>query len=126
MAYDRESLRKKFPHLATELDKNIMKVSIDSARTTVDDKEKTVSRKTASYNPDIIDFLRRCDTNEEAIEIVDFIEKRGEISKEYGKRLREQLNEEGVRSFGAKKGDDYYFYYFNQKKTKEDKIREKT
>jgi len=125
MAYDRETLRKRFPHLAAELDQSIMKVSIDSVRSNADDGAKIASRKATGYNPDIVDFLRRCDTDKEALEIVDFMEKRGEISKEYGKKLREQLNEAGVRSFGAKKGNDYYFHYLNQKKTKDDKTRKR-
>ena len=94
MAYDRETLRKRFPHLAAELDQSIMKVSIDSVRSNADDGAKIASRKATGYNPDIVDFLRRCDTDKEALEIVDFMEKRGEISKEYGKKLREQLTNE--------------------------------
>ena len=36
------------------------------------------------------------------------MEKRREISPEYAKKLRKQLREKGVRSFGSKKEDDYY------------------
>ena len=36
------------------------------------------------------------------------MESRGEISGEYAGRLRKQLKEKGVRSFGSKKEEDYY------------------
>jgi len=37
------------------------------------------------------------------------LEKRGELTKEYAAELREQLKKEGVRSFGSKKEENYYF-----------------
>jgi len=60
------------------------------------------------YNPDVIDFLRRCDNEKQAYEIIDYLEKRKEISAEYASQLRKQLRERGVRSFGSKKEDGYY------------------
>jgi hypothetical protein len=58
--------------------------------------------------PDVVDFIRRCDNEKQALEIVDFMLNRGEISDEYAGRLRKQLRSKGVRSFGSKKEDDYY------------------
>jgi len=58
--------------------------------------------------PDVIDFIRRCDNEEQAVEIIDFMEKRKEINSTYAQRLKRQLREKGVRSFGSKKKDDYY------------------
>jgi hypothetical protein len=58
--------------------------------------------------PDVIDFLRRCDTKDQAEEIVAYMERRGEIEKQYADKLRKQLKKEGVRSFGSKKEHDYY------------------
>ena len=37
-----------------------------------------------------------------------FLQKRREISCEYATKLRKQLKEKGVRSFGSKKENDYY------------------
>ncbi|MEA2070632.1 MAG: DUF2095 family protein [Asgard group archaeon] len=62
----------------------------------------------AGYEPDVIDFLRRCDTDQQAEEIISFLEKKGEINKKEAKRLRKQLSEKGVRSFGPKKEENYY------------------
>ena len=36
------------------------------------------------------------------------MEPRGEIGKQYARRLEKQLKEKGVRGFGAKKEQDYY------------------
>jgi hypothetical protein len=36
------------------------------------------------------------------------MEKRCEINKEYAQKLRAQLKQKGVRSFGPKKEENYY------------------
>ena len=45
---------------------------------------------------------------EQAEEIINYLEKRCEISSEFAKNLRNQLKTKGVRSFGMKKEDEYY------------------
>jgi hypothetical protein len=37
------------------------------------------------------------------------LKKRNEITKECAEQLKKQLDQKGVRSFGPKKEDDYYF-----------------
>ena len=107
---DRESLKKMFPNLARELQADENKVRVNSVRTDQDEGEKTAtSQSFDDYVPDVIDFIRRCDTKEQAEEIICYLEKRGEIDNEYAQKLRKQLKEKGVRSFGAKKEQDYYF-----------------
>ncbi|MCS7124871.1 MAG: DUF2095 domain-containing protein [Candidatus Bathyarchaeota archaeon] len=113
--FDKETFKKLFPNLAKEMELGENKVSIGFVRTDVDEGEKTASRKTRNrgdpfvhYNPDVVDFLRRCDTQEQAEEIIAYMEKRGEISSEYAAQLRKQLKEKGVRSFGPKKEENYY------------------
>jgi hypothetical protein len=70
--------------------------------------EKTACRDFTGYTPDVIAYLRRCDTEDEAEAIITFLEAHGEISGEYAAKLRGQLKARGVRSFGSKKGSDYY------------------
>jgi len=105
---EKERFRRMFPHLAEELEKRVCKTKINSVRSDVAAGEKAVTRKFANYNPDVIDFLRRCDKEEQAEEIIAYLEKRNEITAEYARKLRKQLKEKGVRSFGTKKEDDYY------------------
>jgi hypothetical protein len=52
--------------------------------------------------------LNRCSTEEEGMEIIRYLEKRGEISSDYALRLRIQLLKFGIRSFGPKREWGYY------------------
>ena len=107
---DIETLRKLFPNLAKELESGGNKVAINSVRTDVQAGEKAATRDLfANYNPDVIDFIRRCDTEDQAMEIIEYMERRGDIGAEYAEKLRKQLKEKGVRSFGPKKEYGYYF-----------------
>jgi len=108
MDIEKKRLRRMFPHLAQELENKNCRTKINSVRSDPNTGEKMVSRRFADYTPDVIDFLRRCDKVEQAEEIIGYLEKRGEISVEYAGKLRKQLKEKGVRSFGLKKEDDYY------------------
>ena len=105
---DKETLKKMFPNLMKELGIEESKVGINSVRTDTKSGERAVSRGFIHYMPDVIDFIRRCDTNEQAREIIDYMEKNGEIEKQYAAKLRKQLEEQGLRSFGSKKEADYY------------------
>jgi hypothetical protein len=106
---DKESLKRMFPNLAKDLQTNENEVQVNSVRTSQEDGEKAAnSQSFDNYLPDVIDFIRRCDSKEQAEEIIGYMEKRGEIDKKYAQKLRKQLEEKGVRSFGTKKEQDYY------------------
>ena len=112
MEIDRERFKKLFPNLAKEMDLEAQKITIRGVRSDVEVGERAVSgHGWSGYMPDVIDFIRRCDTEEQAEEIIDYMERRGEISPEYAEKLRNQLREKGVRSFGPKKEEGYYFKY---------------
>jgi hypothetical protein len=106
---DKKSFKKMFPNLSEELEGEDSKVAIGAVRTDSDAAEKSLSDKFRNYNPTIIDFIRRCDTEAQAKAIIAYLEKRGELSKEYAEELKQQLEREGVRSFGSKKEEHYYF-----------------
>lgn len=98
-----------FPNLAKEIGSGASKVSVNSVRIGNGVDEKHAMRKEYSeYVPYVVDFLRRCDTVQQAEEIIAYLEKREEIDGRYARQLRKQLKEKGVRSFGTKKEDDYY------------------
>lgn len=108
MGLEKKTLKKLFPNLAEELESGENKIRVNSSRTDTQTGERAASRRFVHYMPDVIDFLRRCETRVEAEEIINYLEKRGEIGKVYAKKLRRQLEEKGVRSFGPKKEEDYY------------------
>ena len=125
MAIDKKSLKKMFPHLYRELEDSENKVSIDAIRRNSEEAEEytcdecvegeeltqctETPDKLRHFNPQAVDFLRRCDTEAQAEEIIAYLEKKGEISREYANDLRCQLKREGVRSFGPKKEENHYF-----------------
>lgn len=63
----------------------------------------------AGYDPNVIDFIRRCDAIDQAMEILDYLENIGDISTSDGDKLRKRLKTEGLRSFGPKKEKGFYF-----------------
>ena len=109
METDKKSFKKMFPNLSKELELGDSKVEISSVRTDTDVAEKAMPDKFHNYNPTVVDFIRRCDTEVQAKAIIAYLEKRGELTKKYAAKLREQLKREGVRSFGPKKEENYYF-----------------
>jgi hypothetical protein len=120
MAMDKKSLKKMFPHLYKELETGEAKVPIDAVRKNPQEAENTEAEeeefeptvlpdKLRHFNPSAVDFIRRCDTEAQAEEIIAYLQKKGEITKEYAEELRCQLKREGVRSFGPKKEENYYF-----------------
>ena len=96
----------RFPNLAAEMEESGPTVRIDGVRWQETARAETAVQqpaKFAKYEPDVVDFLRRCGTEEEALEIITFVERRGQISAEYANALRHQLRGRGVRIFGPKK-----------------------
>ena len=108
MEIDKEQLKRMFPHLARELEPTEHRIAITSVRSDLPTGEEASTRKFVGYVPDVIDFIRRCDNEHQAEEIINYLEKGREIGQEYAQRLRKQLKEKGVRSFGSKKEEDYY------------------
>ena len=111
MEINEERFKKTFPNLAKEMKVSKQKVTINSIRSDSKASEKVAKaqRNLSNYNPDVIDFLRRCDNKKQAEEIITYMENRGEITQNYARKLRQQLQKKGVRSFGPKKEEGYYF-----------------
>jgi hypothetical protein len=116
MELTKDQLRKAFPSLAKEIGKPKEKTNINSIRTDPKSVEKIAAtqKSLSNYNPDVVDFLRRCDTKQQAEEIITYMENRREITHNHAQKLREQLRRKGVRSFGPKKEEGYYFKAFGK------------
>ena len=109
MDLKKDALKKMLPNLAEEMNSDENRVPINSVRTDQESVELHLTDgRYVNYVHDVIDLIRRCDTNKQAEEIISYMEKRGEIETQYATRLRRQLKERGVRSFGLKKEHDYY------------------
>jgi hypothetical protein len=106
----KEEFRKKFPHLAAEMEARLMAKAVGGVRW------EGAENYDELRNPDAIAFIRRCDTEAQAFEIIAYLEGKGEISKDYAEKLRMQLKERGLSSFGTKKEPGYYFHKYYKRK----------
>jgi len=93
--FDTKDFKKSLPHLSSELIKGEKKINIQGIENDIPD-------------PGVIDFIRRCNTKEEAFEIIDFLLKRNEISLEEFQSLKVQIKNQGLSSFGSHKTKGYY------------------
>ena len=120
MSTDKKTLKKMFPHLYKELETGDVKVPINAVRKNPQEAEEDEAEeeefeptvlpdKLRHFNPSAVDFIRRCDTEAQAKEIIVYLQKKGEITRKYAEELLCQLKREGVRSFGPKKEENYYF-----------------
>jgi len=100
---ERDEFKKRFPALAKEMEEGKSKADLK-----FEVEPPQPKRRFAGYIPGPADYLRRCSSEEEAHEIIDYLKGRGEITGEEANRLRRQLEEEGLRSFGPKKKPGYY------------------
>jgi hypothetical protein len=108
MELEKRRFKKTFPRLAGEMETDENRYKISSVRSDVSVAERASAKRFDNYLPDAVDYIRRCDSEKQAEEIVDYLERRNEITGEYAQKLRKQLKTKGVRSFGPKKQDDYY------------------
>lgn len=63
------------------------------------------------YMPSPIDFIRRARSIEEAMEVIDYLERRGEISKDEADRLRKKLREGSLEALGPRRSYGVYLRY---------------
>ena len=126
ISYNRTEFNKQFPHLIEEISKKKKSLKIDSININTDqtNMENTQgpnnSYPNELYNPGVIDFLRRCTENEDAINILDYLLRRNEITQQECQTYRKIISQEGglkqlIDQFGGLKQPGYYIkkYYKN-------------
>lgn len=100
---EKKDFKKQFPKLAEEMESGVGKADIE-----FQGEKPRAKRKFAEHDPDANDFIRRCSTEDQAYEIIEYLEKRGELTKEAADELCKQLREQGLKSFGRKKKYGHY------------------
>ncbi|UCE11609.1 MAG: DUF2095 family protein [Candidatus Thorarchaeota archaeon] len=104
-----DEFREDFPALSEEIETGgTQKHRIDGVRVMSEDEPEPA---VVHFTPGVIDYIRRCDTSEQAIEIVEYLLKRGELSQKEANAIKVQLRSDGIRSFGAKKERDHYLHH---------------
>lgn len=102
----KEDFKEKYPNISKEMGgKGTIK--INSVRSSPREGEKAVHSE-HGYEPTVVDYIRRCVTDEQALEIINYMESKGDIEDDYAKRLRRQLAEHGLGSFGRRRGPGHY------------------
>jgi len=117
MEMEKERFERMFPHLVDEMTSEKNRLSIKAPRSEPEGEGKEDSSTFEGYEPGVVDFLRRCDDEKQAVEVINYLEKKGEISSSHAAKLKKQLKEKGVRSFGTKKGENYYIRQAETKPT---------
>ena len=121
--YDKEEMEDYFPNLTSEISQRKKSVRISAVEEEIE-REKKVDFKFKYEedisNPGIIDFLRRCSNIREANEILEYMYKRKEVSKELHGYLKELISQEErfkelVEKCGGPKKKGYYINKFYDK-----------
>ena len=118
-----DKIREKFPALYAELTNKKMNVRIDEVR---DESHSFSSREDerqsldpySNYEPTVFDFLARARTDEEGLEIIDFLNTQGQISAETAEELTKKIKTSGIRCFGPKRSANYYHRKSEEIRTK--------
>ncbi|MEM2237043.1 MAG: DUF2095 family protein [Candidatus Caldarchaeum sp.] len=105
MEMDVEEFRRRFPALFREIMYGGVRTRVSGVRSSAELAESLASTRL----PTAIDYLRRCDTDEQGEEVIEFLLKRGEITAEEAAELSKQLRSKGIRSFGSRKQLGHYF-----------------
>ncbi|TFG16474.1 MAG: DUF2095 domain-containing protein [Promethearchaeota archaeon] len=121
ISYNKEDLKKHFPNLTSEIVQSKKQLSIDAIRTKEEHKEDPFETyKEDLSNPGVFDFIRRCESLKEALEIIEYLFKRKEIPEELYNLIKESLSEEDglnklISKIGGYKEPGYYQnkYYKN-------------
>jgi hypothetical protein len=107
---EKKDFKRLFPHIAEEVESGASKVDLaklnEQPRSTEPGYKE--DRKYAGFEPGAVDFIRRCRKPKEAEEIINYLEKKGDVGGEEAAALRRQLRAEGLKSFGPHKGPGFY------------------
>ncbi|MFW9824240.1 MAG: DUF2095 family protein [Candidatus Thorarchaeota archaeon] len=118
LSYDKVELKENFPHLTAEITEKKKFMKVDSIENKVELQQNSDEEFLPDelLNPGVIDFLRRCTTNEEALEILDFLLKQKEISKKDYISIKSQILEgKGLNEFIEKHGGFKNHGYYEKK-----------
>jgi len=100
-----EDFKDHFPAIFREIKEGKEGLIEQEMRTTAGSKKV---RKFQGYVPGVVDYICRCKTEEEAIEIINYLLEKGDITEDYAEKLKIQLKEKGLVFFGEHRSPGYY------------------
>ncbi len=97
-----DEFKKRFPFLAREM----LEAGGEDLELVI---ERLPPDPWRGYVPTVEDYLRRCNTIDEAMEVLDYLEKHGKITSEEAEYYRGLIREKGLEAVGPHKEGDYYY-----------------
>ena len=127
ISYDKIDLEAQFPQLMHELSVKKKTLKIEGVGDDIEPEQVEIEEhpKEPYYeelkNPGVIDFLRRCTGNEDALKILDFLLEQKELSSLDYHRIKNRIKKEvGLKEllleYGGLKTPGYYERKFHRKK----------
>jgi len=125
ITFDKEDMRIYLPNLIEEISNQKKSIKIDSVNYEIEKNNDKKKIKRNSYkseeliNPTALDFIRRCSNDQQALEILDYLLRRKEISQDDYNSYKQKIEKEGgldklIKESGGFKKSGYYlkkFYY---------------
>jgi hypothetical protein len=127
ISYDKKELEEYLPHLIDEISEKKKILRMDLVNFEIEEKEDEMDQINSSYipkeliNPGVIDFIRRCVTKDEAIEILEYCLKKKELGlKEYEKYKNQIMQKGGLKKLIEESGGLKHPGYYEKKYYKKD------
>ena len=95
--YDQSQFQEDFPHLAAELGNTNLNYPMDGVRWEDSDCAEPPSPRLEESS--VVSLLQRSKTEEEAIEIVEFLKKRGDLTDHEASQLISIIKSKGLKAF---------------------------
>jgi len=124
-SYDQKQLEDLYPNLMTEISNKKKTLKINSI-SSVSHEHKNKENQFDNYNEDLsnpgaIDFIRRCENEEQAIEILNYLLKRNEITTDkFNLLINQIIKKDGLKKLiienGGQKTPGYYERKYYKKK----------
>jgi hypothetical protein len=136
ISYDKKELEEYLPHIMAEITTKEKMMKIDAVKYGIEkNKELLEENQTNSLpqeliNPGAIDFIRRCTCESEAIEILDYLLKRNEITSEEHMEYKNKILQKGglkklIDESGGLKKPGYYERKYYKKEFEHQKFKSK-
>ena len=127
ISYDKKELEEYLPHLIDEISDKKKILRMDLVNFEIEEKEDEMDQINRSsilkelINPGVIDFIRRCVTKDEAIEILEYCLKKKELGlKEYEKYKNQIMQKGGLKKLIEESGGLKHPGYYEKKYYKKD------
>ncbi|MFX0070584.1 MAG: DUF2095 family protein [Candidatus Hermodarchaeota archaeon] len=136
VSYDKKEIEEYFPHIMAEITKKEKTMKIDAVKYEIEKKTESLEENQNNslpmelINPGAIDFIRRCTHEKEAIEILDYLLKRKEITSEEHKEYKKKILQKGglkklIDESGGLKRPGYYERKYYKKEFEHQKFKSK-